>query len=193
MRRAIAGLVVVVMIASSAPAFAGQKPQVLRLINQSDRVTDFDLHWMATALTTQLNSDFRLYYHKGRALVVVACTPANMESPSSRKASGCARGLPIYLRDISSAALWQGVNQPHRSAIVQVQGAWNGDVDFDGLSFTTDIADHEIMEMLTGRPVADDWENRNYVVCGLTMSDFALPHSRNQVPADFCGTVDYCY
>lgn len=181
------------MVAISAPAFAGRKPQVLRLINQSDRVTDFDLQWMAVALTTQLNTYYRLYYHKKQALQVVPCNATAMATRASRKASGCAHGLPIYLRDISRDVNWSGLNTPHAWAIVDVQGPWNGDIDLAALQYTTDIADHEAMEMLTGREICDAFENAIYTVDGLTMADFALPHGRKEAAPDFCSTVDYCW
>ncbi|MGH7934799.1 MAG: hypothetical protein ACREQN_16780 [Candidatus Binataceae bacterium] len=191
---AVAVMCLMAAIVPNSPQAAQNRPTVIRLVNQSARITDFDLAWMSGALNVQLNRDFRHYYHVKQPILVVACTRADMDTQVIRKASGCQHGMPVYLRDINPAGTWEGRNVSHAYAVVQVQGMWNGDITTPALAFTTEIADHEIMSMLTGAvnglDICDKYEIFFYFVAGLRMEDFALPHRivKNNGTPDFCST-----
>lgn len=180
--------------AALAQRSVAPKPALVRLINQSSRLTADDLDWMAEALTLQLNADYRAYYHKRKPILVVV---------------GGKKGFPVTLTDNLNAkggiGTAQGLNQPHRWAMVQVQG-FQGFADgpqplvgWPALSGTTAIADHEIEEGLTGKQIADDWEGWGYYVDGLQMADFGLPRKAARTldlqasDAHFCAVASGCW
>ena len=192
---AIATLALALIVSPScAKANHTPKPTIVRLINQSPRLTADDVSWMAEALTEQLNADYRAYYHERKPILVVV---------------GGRKGFPVTLTDsldgTRGLGTAEGINMPHKYAKVLVQG-FQGFADgpkplvgWPALSATTAIADHEIEEGLSGEQIADDWEGWAYYVDGLQMADFALPRKAARQSAlqasdaHFCALESYCW
>jgi hypothetical protein len=131
-----------------------------------------DLAAAASAVQTQINRDFRLYYFQNRSIEVSV---------------GKSRGWKVIVVD---RPIGGGNADGFHS--YNANGTPYAKVTIHGVDLSS-ILSHEILEML-----ADPFCNKREIVDGLPyyyqinnqqVSDFRLPNS-NQ---DFCSTVDFCY